>query len=67
MVSPGMSDGRMFTEYASSCQLNKSLMQSYAKETSNEYRSYLQKNAVSIMKGFESKCKDKCDSETTAM
>ena len=64
MVSPGMSDGRMFTEYTSSCQLNKTLMRSYAKSTNNEYRSHLQTNAVTIMKGFESKCKDKCESET---
>lgn len=65
MVSPGMSDGRMFTEYTSSCQLNKSLMRSYAKMTNNDYRSHLQTNAVTIMKDFESICKEKCKSETS--
>jgi hypothetical protein len=64
MVSPGMSDGRMFTEYTSNCQLNKSLMQSFAKTTNNEYRKYLQTNAEFIMKDFESKCKGKCEKES---
>ena len=48
MVLPGMSDGRAFTSYESSCVMNKSTMES-KKLNSSEYRHYLQNNAVKIM------------------
>lgn len=48
MVLPGMSDGRAFTSYESSCVFNKATMEKKGLN-SNEYRQYLQNNAVQLM------------------
>ena len=48
MVLPGMSDGRAFTSYESSCVFNKATMEQKGLN-SNEYRQYLQSNAVQLM------------------
>lgn len=61
MVTPGMSDGRMFTDYSSNCQYNKSLMKDFATPTNNEYRMHLQSKADTIMKEFAKRCKDNCE------
>lgn len=49
MVLPGMSDGRCFTSYQTSCDFNRNLMNENKVEP-NQYKSYLQQNATSIMK-----------------
>lgn len=49
MVRPGMSDGRAFTSYISNCQTNQNLMNQLSSKDSNEYRKFLQDNAVMIM------------------
>jgi len=49
MVRPGMSDGRAFTSYISNCQTNQNLMHQLSSKDSNEYRKFLQDNAVMIM------------------
>ena len=49
MVLPGMSDGRCFTSYQTSCDFNRNLMNENKVEPS-QYKSYLQQNATSIMK-----------------
>ena len=49
MVRPGMSDGRAFTSYVSNCQTNMNLMKQLSSKDSNEYRKFLQDNAVMIM------------------
>lgn len=59
MVLPGMSDGRMFTDYSSNCEYNKNLMRTYAKQTSNEYREYLQTHGDQIMKTLAEQSKEK--------
>lgn len=48
MVVPGMSDGRAFTSYESSCVLNKEIMD-HKNLTPAEYRKYLQDNAVQLI------------------
>lgn len=45
-----MADGREFTDYNPSCQLNEMLRKKYDIKNSHEYRQYLQKNAEQIMK-----------------
>jgi len=45
-----MSDGRSFTSYQPSCQLNADLQEKYKVKNSHEFRYYLQKNAEAIMK-----------------
>ena len=47
-----MSDKRVFTDYHSSCELNKLIQQKYELQNSHEYRLFLQKNAEKIMKEF---------------
>lgn len=59
MVLPGMSDGRMFTDYNSNCEHNKNLMRAYSKSTNNEYREYLQSHGDQIMKTFHEQSKEK--------
>ena len=46
MVRPGMSDGRQFTSYSSSCQDNNEKRKSMS---SAEYRKFLQENGSKIM------------------
>jgi len=45
-----MSDGRMFTDYQPSCDLNNYIQNKYQIKNSHEYRIFLQKNAEQIMK-----------------
>lgn len=54
MVRPGMSDGRAFTSYVSSCQMNMFNMNQLNLTDNNEYRQYLQDNAELVMKEFAS-------------
>ena len=42
MVRPGMNDGRMFTNYESSCKLNEDMKEKLKATNSNEYRMKLQ-------------------------
>jgi hypothetical protein len=55
-----MSDGRVFTDYTSNCQHNKTLMKIYEKPTNNEFRQFLQSNGDVVMKDFDAECKGKC-------
>lgn len=64
MALPGMSDGRMFTNYLSNCQYNKTLMKTYEKPTNNEFREHLQMNGDLVMKDFENECKENCKKNT---
>jgi hypothetical protein len=49
MVLPGMSDGRCFTSYATSCDFNTRIMKTNEVEPNN-YKTYLQNNATDLMK-----------------
>lgn len=44
-----MSDGRIFTDYNTSCQLNNYLQKKYNVTNMHDYRNYLQKNAEKII------------------
>jgi len=52
-----MSDARVFTDYNPNCELNNALQKKYNVKNSHEYRSFLQKNAETIMVDF-SKCSE---------
>lgn len=62
MVLPGMSDGRCFTSYIPNCELNKRLMQT-SNTSNNEYRSYLQTNAETLIKNTNKICASAVDKE----
>lgn len=49
MTRPGMSDGRVFTNYTSSCQMNSGIQQANKINSDAEYRKWLQQNAIKIM------------------
>ena len=52
MPRPGMSDGRVFTNYSSNCELNNNMQNG---STNNvEYKKYIQNNAQTIMDKFTS-------------
>lgn len=56
-----MSDGRAFTDYNQSCVLNDMLANKYnVKNSSHQYRYYLQKNAQQIMRDLAN-CEPKQD------
>lgn len=56
-----MSDQRVFTDYHSSCDLNRMLQEKFKVQNSHEYRYFLQKNAEQIMKEFtDSASKQEC-------
>ena len=58
MPRPGMSDGRVFTNYSSNCELNNNIQN--GKSSNNvEYKQYIQNNAESVMKMFTSSVPDK--------
>ena len=44
-----MADGREFTNYEPSCQLNKNLQSRYNVQNSHEYRYFLQQNGSKVM------------------
>lgn len=44
MAKYTMSDGRQFTDYNPSCELNKMIQQHFNLKSSNEYRNFLQNN-----------------------
>lgn len=49
VMRPGMSDGRLFTDWNSSCQMNDRIQQEHNISSDAEYRFFLQKNATSVM------------------
>ena len=53
MPRPGMSDGRVFTNYASNCELNVNLQKGIS-SNNVEYKNYIQNNAKQIMDKFTS-------------
>lgn len=55
MVRPGMSDGRAFTSYKPSCELNAAIQKAAKAETSSEYRQFLQVNADELIKKMNTK------------
>jgi hypothetical protein len=57
-----MSDGRMFTDYSPSCELNKNIQQKYNIQNSHEYKKFLQNNAENLITGM-SKCVEGEDSK----
>ena len=66
MTLPGMSDGRCFTSYISSCQLNENIKTKNTKERNNDYRMFLQENAEQIMSDFKNICSNETSKECTA-
>lgn len=48
-MRPGMSDGRAFTNWESSCQMNASIQEKQKLANDSLYREWLQKNASAIM------------------
>ena len=44
-----MSDARTFTDYNPNCELNRIIQKKYNVTDANEYRVFLQKNALKIM------------------
>lgn len=56
VLSGAMQDGRFFTTYAPVCQLNAKVAQSASVESwnSTQYRDYLQKNGLAVVKSFSS-------------
>ena len=53
MPRPGMSDGRVFTNYSSNCELNINVQQGNS-SNNVEYKKYIQNNALEIMNKFTS-------------
>ncbi len=54
MPRPGMSDGRVFTNYSSNCELNMNLQNNGHSSNNVEYKKYIQKNAEAVMNQFTS-------------
>ena len=54
MPRPGMSDGRVFTNYSSNCELNINVQNGVNANNNVEYKKYIQKNAQSVMNQFTS-------------
>ena len=48
-----MSDARLFTNYQKSSVVNQQIRAANNIETNNQYRQYLQNNAVTILKNIE--------------
>tara|TARA_Y100000816_G_C26062804_1_gene558250 strand:+ start:945 stop:1178 length:234 start_codon:yes stop_codon:yes gene_type:complete len=63
MTLPGMSDGRCFTSFISSCKLNENIKRSVNVSNNNSYRQFLQDNADVIMSDFETICNKESQSE----
>lgn len=62
MVLPGMHDGRCFTTYLSACEVNSRLM-NQTQMDSNQFRKYLQDNAVQLMKTTNDVCTSSVQNE----
>tara|TARA_Y100000816_G_C25708537_1_gene374107 strand:+ start:276 stop:494 length:219 start_codon:yes stop_codon:yes gene_type:complete len=65
MTLPGMSDGRCFTSFMPNCQMNEFYKNKYNSTTNNEYRQYLQENALEIMDEFKNTCENETVDECT--
>lgn len=50
-----MSDGRAFTSYVSSCQMNAEIQSKNGIQDDTQYRQFLQKNSEKIMKQEQQK------------
>lgn len=59
MPRPGMSDGRVFTNYLPNCQMNKMMETSNGFSNNNQYKEYVQKNAKQVMEMFTSTVPEK--------
>ena len=59
MPRPGMSDGRVFTNYLPNCQMNKQMESKQGLTNNNDYKDYIQKNADAVMAMFTSKVPEK--------
>lgn len=66
MTLPGMSDGRCFTSFISSCQLNENIKLKTKTVSNNEYRHFLQENAEQIMNDFKNICNNESKNECMA-
>lgn len=62
-----MQDCRAFTDYSPNCQMEEYLRSKYAPGSSSEYRLFLQRNAINVMKelremnGFQSPTDCNCN------
>ena len=56
MSRPGMSDGRQFTSYISSTQLNDNIQRRNNVGSDASYRHYLQNNGVNLIKQMGDIC-----------
>ena len=54
MPRPGMSDGRVFTNYSSNCELNNNVQNGTSSTNNVQYKNYIQKNAQAVMDQFTS-------------
>ena len=54
MPRPGMSDGRVFTNYSSNCELNMKVQNGIHSTNNVEYKKYIQQNAKQVMEQFTS-------------
>lgn len=57
MPRPGMSDGRCFTQYSPSCEMNNEIQKLNKIETNAEYRKFLQVNTDNFISQMRSMCK----------
>jgi len=55
-----MSDARAFTDYATSCTLNKSLQKQFNMKDEHQYRYFLQNNANTLMLEFNKAANKNC-------
>lgn len=65
MTLPGMSDGRCFTSFIPNCQMNEFFKNKYSSASNNDYRQYLQENAINIMNEFKHTCENETVEECT--
>ena len=60
-MRPGMSDGRCFTTYIPTCELNSNLQNRFEINNNTEYRTFLQNNSEKLRNDFRKVCLEKED------
>lgn len=57
MTRPGMSDGRCFTQYSPSCEMNNQIQKLNNVDTNSEYRQFLQNNTDEYISQMRTMCR----------
>ena len=57
MPRPGMSDGRIFTNYLPNCQINNTISSQNGFLNNVDYKQFIQQNSEEVMKVFTSSTK----------